>query len=128
MIRDTGGRTTEIRVRILALLLAEERAITHREIEMHLSDCQPDRVTLYRGLQWLVEKGLIHKITSDDRVWRFHVNHDEHIHQHAHFKCTKCEKVVCLEGLPSKNSLALPAGYRFQTMELTVKGLCAQCI
>jgi len=84
LIRDAGGRATEIRVTILALLLAEEQAITHREIEARLSGQRPDRVTLYRGLQWLVDNGLIHKITSDDRVWRFHVNHDEHVHQHAH--------------------------------------------
>ena len=129
MIRKQGGRVTDSRVRILALLLAEEQAITHREIEERLPGQQLDRVTLYRVLQWLADKALIHKITSDDRVWRFHVNHDAYAHQHAHFKCTKCAKVVCLEDLPSSGRhLALPSGYRFQTIELTVKGLCAHCV
>lgn len=127
MIRKEGGRATESRVRILALLLAEEQAITHREIEERLPG-QPDRVTLYRVLQWLTDRGLIHKISSDDRVWRFHVNHEAYSHQHAHFKCTKCAKVVCLEDLPPNRHLALPVGYQFQTIELTVKGLCAQCV
>jgi len=132
MIRKKGGRATDSRVRILALLLAEDQAITHREIEARIPGHQPDRVTLYRVLQWLADRGLIHKITSDDHVWRFHVNHDAYTHQHAHFKCMNCAKVVCLEGSPSGRQsgshLILPAGYRFQTIELTVKGLCAKCV
>ena len=127
MIHREGGRATESRVRILALLLGEKEAITHREIEARLSGEQPDRVTLYRVLQWLADKGLIHKITSDDHVWRFHANQDAYTHQHAHFKCTRCAKVVCLEDLSSERQLTLPTGYRFQAIELTVKGLCEKC-
>ncbi len=128
MIRNEGGRVTDNRVRVLALLLGEEQAITHREIEERLPDHHTDRVTLYRVLQWLVDKALIHKISSDDRVWRFHANHDAYMHQHAHFKCTKCAKVVCLEDMPSSvRHLALPSGYRFQEIELTIKGLCKHC-
>lgn len=128
MIRRHGGRATDSRVRILALLLDEKNAITHREIESRLSPDQLDRVTLYRVLQWLVDTGLIHKITSDDHVWRYHTNQDAYRHQHAHFKCTKCAKVVCLEDMPSERKPSLPAGYRFQAIELTVKGLCEQCV
>lgn len=127
MIRKLGDRVTRSRVRILAVLLAEKQAITHREIEARLSEQQPDRVTLYRVLQWLEDKGLIHKVTSDDHVWRFHANHEVFFHQHAHFKCTKCARVVCLDNLPSEDHLSLPSGYRFQKIELTVKGLCAHC-
>lgn len=127
MIRREGGRATDNRVRVLALLLGEKQAVTHREIEARFPKEQLDRVTLYRVLQWLTEHGLIHKITSDDHVWRFHVNHDLYRHRHAHFKCTRCAKVVCLEDVSANQRPSLPAGYRFQTVELTVKGLCAQC-
>lgn len=127
MIRNQGGRATDSRIRILSLLLNETQAITHREIESRLSHDQLDRVTLYRVLQWLTDRGLIHKISSDDHVWRFHANQDAYRHQHAHFKCTNCAKVVCLEDMPSNRKLNLPSGYRFQTIELTVKGLCEQC-
>ena len=127
MIRRGGGRATDSRVKILALLLSERQAITHREIESRFPKEQLDRVTLYRVLQWLTDKGLIHKITSDDHVWRFHVNQDAYMHRHAHFKCTNCAKVVCLENIPSERQPVLPVGYRFQAIELTVKGLCEQC-
>jgi len=128
MILHHSGRATAGRIGILATLLAEQKAITHREIEQRLpQSLQLDRVTLYRTLEWLAENGLIHKITSDDRVWRYHANHESHSHQHAHFKCTGCAQVICLDSVPAGQSWPLPAGYRFQEIELTVKGLCAHC-
>ena len=128
MIRHNGGRATAGRIGILVILLAEQQAITHREIEQRLPQAQQlDRVTLYRALEWLVEKNLIHKVTSDDRAWRYHANRELHSHQHAHFKCTGCAQVICLDKLPVEANWPLPAGYRFQEIELTVKGLCANC-
>lgn len=128
LIQHNGGRATAGRIGILAILLAEQQAITHREIEHRLPESLPlDRVTLYRALEWLVEKNLIHKVTSDDRVWRYHANREVHAHRHAHFKCTRCAQVICLDDLPEKRNWHLPAGYRFQEIELTVKGLCADC-
>lgn len=128
LIQHHGGRVTAGRIGILAILLAEQHAITHREIEQRLPESLPlDRVTLYRALEWLAEKNLIHKVTSDDRVWRYHVNRELHAHHHAHFKCTRCAQVICLDDLPAERSWPLPVGYRFQEIELTVKGLCADC-
>ncbi|MXS83733.1 Fur family transcriptional regulator [Nitrosomonas oligotropha] len=128
MIRHNGGRATAGRIGILAILLAEQQAITHREIEQRLpQEQQLDRVTLYRALEWLAEKNLIHKVTSDDRAWRYHANRDVQSHQHAHFKCTCCAQVICLDKLPVERNWPLPAGYRLQEIELTVKGLCANC-
>ncbi len=128
VIRRTGDRVTPGRVLALAVLLAEQRAITHHEIgERLVGKLQLDRVTLYRVLEWLSEKGLAHKVASDDRVWRFRANIDVRSHHHAHFKCTRCTKVVCLDGLNAGHDWPLPTGYRFQEAELTVKGLCAEC-
>ncbi|WP_394808043.1 Fur family transcriptional regulator [Nitrosomonas sp.] len=128
LIRHSGGRATVGRIRILAIFLAEQQAITHREIEQRLPQTlQLDRVTLYRALGWLVDKNLIHKVTSDDRAWRYHANRGLHSHQHAHFKCTHCAQVICLSDLPIERNWPLPIGYRFQEIELTVKGLCADC-
>ncbi|WP_041360031.1 transcriptional repressor [Nitrosomonas sp. Is79A3] len=128
LIRHSGGRATGGRIGILAVLLAEQQAITHREIEQRLlGTLRLDRVTLYRALEWLTGKNLIHKVTSDDRVWRYHANRELHSHQHAHFKCTCCSQMICLDVLPIERSWPLPIGYRFQEIELTVKGLCADC-
>ncbi|MDN5880924.1 MAG: transcriptional repressor [Nitrosospira sp.] len=128
MVRRTGDRATSGRVRVLALLLAEQRAITHHEIEERLSGGRRlDRVTLYRVLEWLSEKCLVHRVVNDDRVWRFRANAHSDTHQHAHFKCTRCTTVICLDDPQAAYDGPLPAGYRLQEIELTVKGLCAAC-
>ncbi|HEX8874437.1 MAG TPA: transcriptional repressor [Nitrosospira sp.] len=128
MIRRRGERVTSGRVRILALLLAEQRAVSHHEIEERLQGkYRLDRVTLYRVLEWLNENGYIHRVVGDDRVWRFRANADVNPHQHAHFECTRCTRVICLDDMKTEYSPPLPAGYRPQQVELTVKGLCAEC-
>lgn len=69
LVRHTGDRATHHRIRTLATLLAEQHALTHREIEERLNvKEQLDRVTLYRVLEWMSKKNLVHKITEDDRV------------------------------------------------------------
>lgn len=128
IIRHTGDRITSGRVRVLGILLAEKQAITHHEIEELMSDNHPlDRVTLYRILEWLSKKGLAHKVISGDRKWRFRTNIYTGSHQHAHFKCSRCTTVICLNDVKAKYSRSLPPGYRSQEVELTVKGLCAEC-
>ena len=84
-----------------------------------------DRVTLYRVLDWLVAQGLAHRIAGLDRVWRYSIAADAH-EGHAHFQCNHCGKVVCLSGIGERR-VPLPPGFRSERVELTVKGLCAQC-
>lgn len=128
MIRSRGERVTSARIQILALLLAEQHAVTHHEIEDRLQDKQRlDRVTLYRVLEWLNEKLLAHKVVGNDRVWRFRANTPLQSHQHAHFECMQCTTVICLDEIKLEYNRLLPAGYRSQEVELTVKGLCAEC-
>lgn len=129
-IRRTGLRPTTARTRVLAFLLTQKNAVTHHQIETTLErDGKIDRVTLYRALDWLTGNGLVHKVVGVDRAWRFRFNDSdiEH-HQHAHFKCNRCAKVICLDQLRSRSEAPkLPKGYRGLEVELTVKGLCAQC-
>lgn len=128
LVKQTGDRATHHRIRILAALLAEQHALTHREIEERLNvKEQLDRVTLYRVLEWLNKKNLVHKIAGDDRVWRFRVNTEFHSHQHAHFICTRCTRITCLSDFKIKSGPSLPLGFLFYEIELTVKGLCAEC-
>ncbi len=129
MIRRRGDRVTSGRVQILATLLAEQRAVSHHEIEEQLQGkYRLDRVTLYRVLEWLNGNGYIHRVVGDDRVWRFRTNTDVNPHQHAHFECTSCTRVICLDDMKAEYDCPLPAGYRPLEIELTVKGLCAECV
>lgn len=121
------GRATSARLRVLELLLAAPHAMSHAEIEAGLeAEVCPDRVTLYRVLDWLVSKELAHKIAGEDRTWRFNaVAQDSH--GHAHFHCSRCGQVFCLSELQPAFAFNLPPGYRFQRADLTIQGLCPSC-
>lgn len=129
LIRLTGARVTTARIQVLAALLGARRALTHQEIATQLEHGYGiDRVTVYRVLEWLTREHLAHKISGDDRVWRFNAVAEEHTEQHAHFKCNCCHRVFCLNEATRNFPIKLPAGYRAQHLELTVKGLCAECL
>ena len=128
LIRETQGRVTNARIEILATLLKAEGALTHNQIEARLAHASGiDRVTVYRVLEWLTENDLAHKISGDDRVWRFNAAGASDEHQHAHFKCTSCDQVICLEDMGKGMAPKLPGGYKPEAIDITVKGLCARC-
>jgi Fur family ferric uptake transcriptional regulator len=128
MIRGAGLRATAARVRVLNTLLAAEHALTHNEIEdaVGVYDGVIERVTLYRVLDWLVSNGLAHKITGADRVWRFNAQPDP-IPDHAHFTCTHCGQVTCLENPSPVPTLKLPRGFRLTQADVSLQGLCPHC-
>lgn len=127
---DVGARATPAREHVLDILLAAQSALSHQEIEIaaRVQGQDLDRVTLYRVLDWLVTQGLAHKIEGRDRVWRFNaVQVTETEHGHAHFHCTRCGKVFCLEQMQPSFALSLPVGFHFEKAELTLQGICPSC-
>ncbi|MDQ2964080.1 MAG: transcriptional repressor [Pseudomonadota bacterium] len=129
LLLATGARRTRARIDVLTALLRADEALTHHEVERRLRRGHDvDRVTLYRVLEWLTEQGLAHKLAGGDRVWRFSAAGKARAAggAHAHFECSSCGKVICLDEarLPS---IPLPAGYRRRDIEVTIKGRCDQC-
>lgn len=130
LVSATGARLTGARVRVLAFLLSQEKAVTHHAIEDGLDTHEKiDRVTLYRTLDWLLAQGLVHKMLGEDRAWRFRANETADAHrQHAHFKCDRCASMICLmHSTPATSTLTLPPGYEALQVDMTVKGLCPAC-
>jgi Fur family ferric uptake transcriptional regulator len=138
-VRATGARVTGARIKVLAVLLQAEEALTHTDVQRRLEQGDAhellDRVTLYRVLEWLVEAGLAHRVSGPDRVWRFSAHGDDglhaaHGHQHGHFKCRRCERMFCMKAsgrLARTVQGMLPEGFAGDEVELTVLGLCAEC-
>ena len=128
MIRKGGLRATAARISVLNVLLSADHALTHSEIEHALDDRdgEIERVTVYRVLEWLVEQELAHKVIGADRVWRFNAQRHS-VSRHAHFNCTHCGRVFCLENLSPVFALTLPPGFRMQKADVSLQGLCPQC-
>lgn len=128
MIRASRGRVTTARSRVLAVLLSAERALTHQEIAQRLdSHGVLDRVTLYRTLDWLVEQALAHRVSGEDRAWRYNASGGAEAHEHAHFKCTQCGQVFCLAAVSTAFAIQLPSGFQSRHIELSIKGICSEC-
>ena len=137
-VRATGARVTGARVKVLAVLMRADEALTHTEVQRRLESGEAhellDRVTLYRVLEWLVEAGLAHRVSGPDRVWRFSAHADPGTSpahpRHGHFKCRDCERMFCMKaspGLGRSVRAMLPEGFAGDEIELTVLGRCADC-
>lgn len=134
LLHEAGERPTAARLAVLDILLATATALTHTDIAAAAREAgvEMDRVTLYRVLDWLVEKGLAHKIAGDDRVWRFNAmagNGPSQVgaHEHAHFQCSRCGRLYCLDDLRPVFAFTLPPGFRCDHAELTLRGICPDC-
>lgn len=134
LLKRAGERPTPARLAVLDILLDTPRALTHHEIAAaaRQAGSELDRVTLYRVLDWLVEKALAHKIAGEDRVWRFNALAGEPLsqagaHEHAHFQCSRCGRLYCLDGLRPAFAFTLPPGFRCDHAELILRGLCPDC-
>lgn len=133
ILLEAGERPTPVRVAVLDILLGSPTALAHQEItsSAHLLGVELDRVTLYRVLDWLVAKGLAHKITGDERAWRYSAMANgvtsSTMHKHAHFHCNQCGRLYCLDDIHPLPSLSLPQGFRCEQVELNLRGLCPDC-
>ncbi|HVU63244.1 MAG TPA: Fur family transcriptional regulator [Phycisphaerales bacterium] len=106
---------------------------------------RPDRVTVYRTLNSLVEAGLAHKVDPGDRVFRFSLTDharcegEKHVHEHPHFVCDSCGTVECLEdervvikrrpsamGAKSRGSTAADRR-RVRQEGVVLHGTCGEC-
>jgi Fur family transcriptional regulator, ferric uptake regulator len=127
IIQDAGLRPTANRLAVLEALLKAENPLSHHELLSTLSSTHNfDRVTLYRVLDWLLDHQIAHKVAGDNRAWRFQLNNHNTSHRHAHFECTQCGKIYCLDDV-SPRTPKLPQDFRAHSIELTIKGVCALC-
>lgn len=131
LIRSIGARMTGPRIRVLTELLLAGEALTHLDLQRRVErDAEPiDRVTLYRVLDWLADSRLAHRVAGPDRVFRFSV-HSTAV-PHGHFRCMRCDRMYCMKeagGLERSMREMLPDGFTGEQVEVTVSGLCAECV
>lgn len=126
LIRATGARATPGRIRVLRLLQEAPTALAHNEIELSLAPSPLDRVTLYRVLDWLVESGLAHRSTDNQRVFRFSAASPGEHKAHVHFRCEHCGSVFCVDASPPPVPV-LPEGFTVSRLDLDLRGRCARC-
>lgn len=149
LITDAGLRPTKARLAVLSVMINSHTALSHTEILSALHGVKEiDRVTVYRVLDWLQENALIHKISTDDRAWKFQLNAPKRSHKaadgtshsalltpsglpsnhgHAHLHCQQCGTVLCIHELAAHIPAGIFQTYQVSHIEISLKGICPDC-
>jgi Fur family ferric uptake transcriptional regulator len=120
-----------MRLSVLQILADEGQPLSAPQIMERCPD-KIDRVTLYRTVNTLTRKRLLHRVRGDDQVWRYGIGDVKGArHEHAHFVCDECGTVECLSDTPAPQrtakQTAVRPGYRVEYSELLVHGKCPDC-
>lgn len=107
----------------------EGRPIPHSELEKRDKLKGFNRVTLYRTLETLENKKLVHSILGIDGVWYYCLHSSEAKGcpgNHAHFICKVCGKMICLKDQPIPE-IKVPEGCQILGKQLLAYGICSEC-
>lgn len=119
-------KRTGCREGIISILSEAGRPLSENEIRDQLPVIY-DRTTFYRSFKTLLENNILHKIVIDNQLLKYALSKPAMIPiNHAHFYCTDCNSVRCLEPVKPDTSM-LPDGYVVRETEVIFKGLCSEC-
>jgi len=87
-----------------------------------------NKTTVYRILDKLMEDGIVHSFIGQDGLkWYAKCNScsvDDHYDLHPHFQCNDCGDVECL---PNNVEIPRIQGYKVNSANILMAGLCANC-
>jgi Fur family ferric uptake transcriptional regulator len=132
MLSSRGLEPTPNRIRVLETIGKHESPLGAQDIFKGLSKKSViNRVTIYRILDLLVEKGLVLRVGGTSRGVMYGLAPNENHPAHPHFQCKRCGVLHCLEPLKSKLNMreirrSFPGEIR--EVEVLVSGICARCL
>lgn len=125
IVEDQGYRSTEPRRALVRTVAERDSHFTAEELREELP--QLGRATVYRGLNILVETGILCRVLMEDGSLHYQLSHRGH---HHHLICTQCGISQDLIGCDIEGTLSeKTAQHQFQ-MEghrLEVYGRCSKC-
>ena len=132
-LKGAGLKVTAGRVALLKVLIQADQPVAQRDLLRKLEKQGFNRVSVYRALRAFMNQGIVHRIVTEDRVWRFAVSRCGHKglcgdlgHCHPHFVCRKCEKIQCLvqTSIPD----VAVENYRVEEQAMYLWGVCDKCL
>lgn len=126
LIQAQSKTPTSARVLVLDTLLNAPLPLSHPEIQKQITE-PINRVTIYRVLDWLTTQGFAHSVINPDKTRRFKANTHHTQHQHAHFECSVCGQVYCLDEVNNAIAQSLPKQFVATNIHLSISGVCAIC-
>ena len=126
-----GLRLTALRKRVLELVWQSHKPLGAYDILAVLSEQDGRRAappTVYRALDFLLENGLVHRISSLNAF--VGCSHPEHPHQGQFLICRTCHAAIELEQKSISDAIISSAhdvGFTVEGQTVEVVGLCAGC-
>ena len=122
-------RCTPMREAILEILLKKGCPMSYKEVAACLPR-QGDRVTIYRTLLLLFEKGIVHRVMDMNGTWRFCAHNSVNSGcpgDHPHFECMVCGSMQCLTDT-SLPYIEVAGGAVVKGKHMVVYGVCPRCL
>ena len=130
-LKAAGLDATPNRLRVLDALADSQSALSAQDILKQVRAVQGmNKVTLYRILDLLVERGVAWRHSAGDRTFRYCLSPNGGHRVHCHFFCRVCGGMQCLS-LPvvpedlMKLEHSLPV--KVEDVEIRLDGLCEVC-
>lgn len=126
VLHEHNLKRTGCREGVIAVITEAGQPLSENEIRNRLAG-NFDRTTFYRSFKTLQENNILHKIVVDNQLVKYALGKQAtQTKNHAHFYCTSCDGIQCLEPVQVDLS-GIPAGLLVQETEIIIKGLCIQC-
>ena len=121
-------KPTPNRILVLKELVKATRPLSLSDLEVALDPM--DKASIYRVLDILAEKDIIHVIEDGSRSVKYEAclnrnGHDINDH-HVHFYCDCCKKTFCFETIKVPE-ITVPEGFEARSVNYVLKGLCPDC-
>jgi len=132
LLEESGLESTPKRLQVLEVIGDNNSPLSARQIFETLSRTYNiNRVTVYRILDLLVEKGLIDRISGGRRSFVYGLAPNENHPAHPHFYCKSCGNLECLNP-QSLNVDMQPMRRTFpgviENVEVRIDGVCKNCL
>ena len=129
LLNNRNLKATSTRLNLLSKMIKYGSAMSYSSIQNEMNPI--DRVTLYRTLETLKEKGVIHKAFQDNNETYYAICYnscdaEKHHDEHLHFKCVKCNSITC-EDINEAIEISIP-NFVINKVSVNVEGLCLKCV
>lgn len=128
ILDEVSLRKTKPRIAVISVLLDADKPLTQEMITHRLKENKPNKVTIYRMLESVVEKGIVHKAYVGKRQWHYELANNCSEHQcHPHFTCSRCKRTSCLTRLKIPMAKSPFEGFVIEHQQVRLEGLCPNC-
>ncbi|MHB8840423.1 MAG: Fur family transcriptional regulator [Candidatus Aquicultor sp.] len=128
-LKDRGFRLTKLRKAILEELDLARKPLSAAEIieQLKKHDLKPHKTSIYREVTFMLEQGIITKITFGERQDRFELAAIEHHHHAMCQSCGEIEDIDCSEGIREIEKMLHAQDFKVNFHLVEFIGLCKNC-